>query len=46
MINDLMVSILGAPTASTAWLYPVLGTVLFIGLCFAFFKLLAALFRL
>lgn len=46
MINDLMVAILGQPTASTAWLYPVLGTVLFIGFAFAFFKLLSLLFRL
>lgn len=46
MINDLMISILGQPSASTAWLYPVLGTVLFIGLLFAFFKLLSVLFRL
>ena len=46
MINDLMISILGQPSASTAWLYPVLGTVLFIGLLFTFFKLLSVLFRL
>lgn len=46
MINDLMISILGQPSSSTAWLYPVLGTVLFIGLLFAFFKLLSVLFRL
>lgn len=46
MINDLMVSILGQPTASTAYLYPILGTCLFIGLVFCFFKLIATLFRL
>lgn len=46
MINDLMVAILGQPQASTAWLYPVLGTALFIGVIFCFFKLLSVLFRL
>lgn len=46
MINDLMVSILGQPTASTAFLYPILGTVLFIGLIFCFFKLISVIFRL
>lgn len=46
MINDLMISILGQPTASTAFLYPILGTVLFIGLIFCFFKLIGILFRL
>lgn len=46
MINDLMISILGIPTASTAWMYPILGVSLFIGLVFCFFKLLSVLFRL
>lgn len=46
MINDLMVAILGEPTASTGWLYPVLGAALFIGFIFCFFKLLSVLFRL
>lgn len=46
MINDLMVSVLGQPTSSTAWLYPVLGSVLFLCVVFCFFKLLAAFFRL
>lgn len=46
MINDLMVSILGPPIASTAFLYPILGSCLFIGIIFCFFKLIAALFRL
>ena len=46
MINQLMVSVLGPPTASTAFLYPILGTVLFIGLIFCFFKLIGVIFRL
>lgn len=46
MINDLMIAILGQPQASTAWLYPIMGTVLFLGLAFCFFKLLSVLFRL
>lgn len=46
MINELMVSVLGPPTASTAFLYPILGTVLFIGLIFCFFKLIGVIFRL